>query len=154
MPSLWCRSVITHPVEHCAGRAREVDHRGRGGAEPAAGRRAGRAVASRLLVEVPAPTRVCCETAMLRSGHVHCQPVVNPWELRLERLRRPAAVLPAQHFKEKQNTDPNPERSNGRLAALDSDAALSAAWARHAGMIYYVPRSARVGGHGVKAVVV
>ena len=63
-------------------------------------------------------------------------------------------MLPAQHFKEKQNTDPNPERSNGRLAALDSDAALSAAWARHAGMIYYVPRSARVGGHGVKAVVV
>ena len=30
------------------------------------------------------------------------------------------------------------------LIALDSDAALNAAWARRAGMIYYIPRSARV----------
>ena len=42
------------------------------------------------------------------------------------------------------NKDLQPERSNGHLTALDSDAALNTAWARHAGMISYLPRSARV----------
>ena len=40
--------------------------------------------------------------------------------------------------------DPDPERSNGLLAPLDSDAALHAAWARRAGMISNLPRPARV----------
>ena len=36
------------------------------------------------------------------------------------------------------------EPSNGHLIALDSDAALNAAWARRAGMVSYLPRSVRV----------
>ena len=36
--------------------------------------------------------------------------------------------------------------SNGHLSALDSDAALNAAWARRAGTISHLPRSARAGG--------
>ena len=31
------------------------------------------------------------------------------------------------------------------LTPLDADAALNAAWARRAGLIFYVPRSARLG---------
>ena len=42
------------------------------------------------------------------------------------------------------NEDPMPELSNGHLIALDPDAALSAAWVRRAGMISYLPSSARV----------
>ena len=40
--------------------------------------------------------------------------------------------------------DPNPQLSNGDLTALDSGAALNVAWARRAGIISYLPRSARV----------
>ena len=50
------------------------------------------------------------------------------------------AHLPAPHSRKQYNKDPNPELSNGRLIALDSDAA----WARRAGMISYLPCSARV----------
>ena len=54
-------------------------------------------------------------------------------------------LLPAPHSRKQYTKDPKPERSNGHLIALDSDVALNAAWARRAGMIYYLPRSARVG---------
>ena len=43
-----------------------------------------------------------------------------------------------------EHKDRFPECSNGLLTALDSDAALHAAWARRAGMIFICPRSARV----------
>ena len=40
--------------------------------------------------------------------------------------------------------DPYPERSKSLFTPLDSDAALHAAWARRAGLIFNLPRSARV----------
>ena len=51
---------------------------------------------------------------------------------------------PRRVLGEKVNKDPNPEQSNGHWTALDSDAALNAAWARRVGMISHLPRSAWV----------
>ena len=59
--------------------------------------------------------------------------------------RRPGRY-PRRTLQKKCNKDPAPERSNGRLTALDSDAALHAACARRAGMVSCLPRSARVVG--------
>ena len=39
----------------------------------------------------------------------------------------------------KHTKDSSPERSNGHLIALDSDAALNAAWARRAGILSHLP---------------
>ena len=54
---------------------------------------------------------------------------------------------------EKSTKDPKPELSDGLLTALESDAALNAAWARRAGMISCLPCSAeeRMAGHGYLA---
>ena len=52
--------------------------------------------------------------------------------------------LPAPYSRKKQNKDPNPEGSKGLLTPLDSDSVLNAAWARRAGTISHLHRSARV----------
>ena len=46
-------------------------------------------------------------------------------------------MLPAPYSRGKYNKDPKPELSNSHLIALDSNAALNAAWPRRAGMFSY-----------------
>ena len=59
------------------------------------------------------------------------------------RAQHHRVTSPTPCSQKKCNEDPNPERSNGLLTASDG---LNAAWARRAGMISYLPRSARVAG--------
>ena len=61
-----------------------------------------------------------------------------------ERVEPSRGFLPAPYSRKMYNKDTNPEGSKGLLSPLDSDAALNAAWARRAGMVSYLPRSARV----------
>ena len=96
------------------------------------------AFSSHNIVHLPQLLQLLQFTARRFLKHTERPQVTRDWH-------RP--TLPAPYSRKTYNKDPNPELSTAHLIALDSDAAINDAWARRAGVLSYLPRSARVGGH-------